>query len=277
MPVKRNESRTKQPRKVMAWKDTLAASAVNSQDMYAGLDVVWYHGKLVISKANDKCTMGAWVFARSPYSVSLPSLEYFITKLTHESKASATLPPVTGKILEIIQDSTSQHSLVVLDVFQVAATRHEVFGMPVLMRRQDETTISIVLSKVCKEWILRKFVLIFSLPKDILFEYNVQHDCRKAGCSATGRRNIMQERIQATVMESYVEHKPLDEYLINTHAFHNAHLIREILPRDLTSPIPFRTDRHSYHLEIASQLRRTQDIKRRATALKKAEKSKADN
>jgi len=86
----------------------------------------------------------------------------------------------------------------------------------------------------------------------------------------------MQERIQAPVMESYVEHKPLDEYLINTHAFHNAHLIREILPRDLTSPIPFRTDRCSYHLEIASQLRKTQDVKRRATALKKAEKSKAD-
>ena len=77
-------------------------------------------------------------------------------------------------------------------------------------------------------------------------------------------------------MESYIEHKPLNEYLINTHAFHNAYLIREILPRELTSPIPFCTDRHSYHLEIASQLRKTQDVKRRATALKKAEKSKAD-
>jgi len=86
----------------------------------------------------------------------------------------------------------------------------------------------------------------------------------------------MQERTQATVMESYIEHKPLDEYLINTHAFHNAHLIREILPRELTSPVRFRVDRHSYHLEIASQLRRTQDVKRRATALKKAEKSKAN-
>ena len=86
----------------------------------------------------------------------------------------------------------------------------------------------------------------------------------------------MQERIQAAVMESYVEHKPLDEYLINTHAFHNAHLIREILPRGLTSPIPFRTARHSYHLGIASQLRKTQDAKRKATALKKVDKSKAN-
>jgi len=81
MPVKRNENRTKQPRKAVAWKDTLAISAINSQDMYAGLDVVWYHGKLVISKANDKCTMGAWVFAHSPYSVSSDSLQCLVTQL----------------------------------------------------------------------------------------------------------------------------------------------------------------------------------------------------
>ena len=35
---------------------------------------------------------------------------------------------------------------------------------------------------------------------------------------------------------------------------------------------PFRTDRHSYHLEIGPQLRAKQDAKRTATALKKAEK-----
>jgi len=40
--------------------------------------------------------------------------------------------------------------------------------------------------------------------------------------------------------------------------------------------VPFRVDRHSYPFEIASQLRRTQDVKRRAMALKKAEKSKAN-
>jgi len=84
MPVKRNENRTKQPCKVMAWKDTLAASAVNGQDTYATLDVDWYHGKLVISKENDRCAIGAWVFACSPYSVSLQplqSLTYYRTEL----------------------------------------------------------------------------------------------------------------------------------------------------------------------------------------------------
>jgi len=149
MSVKRNENRTKQPREVMAWKDTLAASAVNSHS-YMGLDTGWYAGKLVTSKANDKCTTGAWVFARSPYSVSLQCLQCLVTILNRKPKSSTTLPPVTGKIVEIIQDKAGQHSLVVLDVFQVAATRHEVFGMPILMRRQDETMTTIVLSKVRK-------------------------------------------------------------------------------------------------------------------------------
>jgi len=85
----------------------------------------------------------------------------------------------------------------------------------------------------------------------------------------------MQERVQATVIESYIEHKLLDEYLVNTHAFHNAHLIREALPQNLMAPIPFCIDRHSYHLGISPQLRTKQDAKRAATALKKAETTKA--
>ena len=39
--------------------------------------------------------------------------------------------------------------------------------------------------------------------------------------------------------ESVIEHKPLDRYLINMHAFHNAHLIRAVLPQDLTIPIAY--------------------------------------
>jgi len=58
------------------------------------------------------------------------------------------LPPVTGKIIEIIQDSLEQHSFVVIDTFHVAATRHEVFGMLVLMRRQNECTTVVVTAKV---------------------------------------------------------------------------------------------------------------------------------
>jgi hypothetical protein len=116
--------------------------------------------------------------------------------------------------------------------------------------------------------------LIFCyLPsQSILFEFNAQHDCQKARCSSTGRRIVIQERVESNITEQFIEHKPLDEYLINTHAFHNAHLIREILPHNLTVPIAFRADRHAHHTQIAVDLRNTRDEKRAATALKAVER-----
>ncbi|OBZ75013.1 hypothetical protein A0H81_05601 [Grifola frondosa] len=48
------------------------------------------------------------------------------------------------------------------------------------------------------------------------------------------------------------------------HALHNAHLIRAILPRNLTAPIPLFTDRRTKHFEIAKMLRDSQETKRAA-------------
>lgn len=84
----------------------------------------------------------------------------------------------------------------------------------------------------------------------------------------------MQERIETPITEAFIEHKPVDIFLINTHAFHNAHLIRAILPRDLTAPIPYAPDRRSHHDQIAQNLRVVRDSKRAAVALKAAEKKK---
>ena len=74
------------------------------------------------------------------------------------------------------------------------------------------------------------------------------------------------------MMETFIEHKPLDSFLINMHAFHNAHLIRSILPRDLTALIPYTADHQSHHNQIAQKLQVGQDSKRKATALKAAQK-----
>jgi hypothetical protein len=52
--------------------------------------------------------------------------------------------PITGRILEILQDTSGKISLIILDVFQVAAVRHEVFGMPLLKRRLNEKRILVV-------------------------------------------------------------------------------------------------------------------------------------
>jgi len=89
---------------------------------------------------------------------------------------------------------------------------------------------------------------------------------------ASGTWAVVQERVESRVMETFIEHIPLDSFVINTHAFHNAHLIRSILPRDLTAPIPYTADRRSHHDQIAQKLRVGQDSKRKATALKAAQK-----
>lgn len=56
--------------------------------------------------------------------------------------------PITGRILDILQDTTSKSSLVILDVFQVVAVRHEIFGMPILKRRLDEKRALVIPAKV---------------------------------------------------------------------------------------------------------------------------------
>jgi hypothetical protein len=76
-------------------------------------------------------------------------------------------------------------------------------------------------------------------------------------------------------MEAYIEHKPVDCFLMNTHTFHNAHLIWAVLPRDLIAPVPFVADHWVHHNEIAQTLHANQESKWAATALKAVERKKA--
>ncbi|KAJ7060667.1 hypothetical protein C8F01DRAFT_949889, partial [Mycena amicta] len=76
----------------------------------------------------------------------------------------------------------------------------------------------------------------------ILFIFNAQHDCYMAKCAATGSRRVEQERQLTEITEAVIEHKDPDVFVINTSAFHNAHLLRRTLPRELTQPIPIYDD-----------------------------------
>ncbi len=90
----------------------------------------------------------------------------------------------------------------------------------------------------------------------------------------------MQERVESGLVRTYIEHQPLERFVINTHAFHNAHLLRATLPRSLVVPIPLHRDRQTKHIEIAGSLRATQVVKRTATktraALKKQQVMNSD-
>ncbi|KAJ7657132.1 hypothetical protein B0H17DRAFT_1263286 [Mycena rosella] len=177
---------------------------------------VWRRCIHVISESLDECLVNSWVFAQSPVA---------------EDSSS-----ISGRSSDILADTTGV-VLVVLEVFQICSSRDEIYGMPVLVRRHSEVEFSIV------------------LVKNIKFKLNVQHDCRSAKCDASGVRLRIQERVESDQTEDYIIHKSLDRFLINIHAFQNAHLLRATLPRDLVAPIPLFTDRRAKHDELATQLR----------------------
>ncbi|KAJ7477986.1 hypothetical protein B0H11DRAFT_2424571 [Mycena galericulata] len=194
----------------------------------------WFPCRQVISASLDECSNGSWVFVKSPITGEL----------------------ITGRIDAILENGNGA-SVIVLDVFQVSDSRHDIFGMPILVRRQSETT----------------FLIVPTL--DIRFLYNVQHDCKFSGCEATGEKPRMQERVDSGITDKFIVHKSVERFVINTHAFHNAHLIRQALPRRLTEPIPLFTDRVAKHYELAANLREIKSGKRKRAAEKRAAKKKA--
>jgi hypothetical protein len=92
---------------------------------------------------------------------------------------------------------------------------------------------------------------------------------------ASGKQPLMQERVESGLIKTYIEHQPTERFVINTHAFHNAHLLRATLPRSLVAPILLHQDRQAKHVEIAGRLRATQEAKRIATKARAAQKKQA--
>ncbi|EDR00602.1 uncharacterized protein LACBIDRAFT_240535, partial [Laccaria bicolor S238N-H82] len=73
--------------------------------------------------------------------------------------------------------------------------------------------------------------------KDVLFAFNVQHDCKNEQCATTGKHMQLQERQESGAEIPMFEHTAGEHFVINTHTLHNAHLLREALPHDLTKPV----------------------------------------
>ncbi|PPR08199.1 hypothetical protein CVT24_001412 [Panaeolus cyanescens] len=243
LPESRGRDGRIQKRQPLPWTTTMAATADNATAFLGDNEsIMWFQGKHVIAKSHDTCSRGSWVFARQSLA-GIPSPD----GTTAEGQI------ITGQILEIIQDVTSKKALVTIDEFHVLDSRHITFGMPVLSRRSAT----------------KKLIIIEATG--ILFEYNTQHDCLHSKCTASGHKAIIQERIETELTDTYIQHQHRNDekYIINTHAFHNAHLVREILPRELTRPLPYSSNRQSFHDTIAQSLRKTQDAKRSATSRKK--------
>jgi hypothetical protein len=71
----------------------------------------------------------------------------------------------------------------------------------------------------------------------------------------------LQERIESGLQEAFIEHADTtEEYIVNLHALHNAHLICRHFPRHLTAPLPIHASaaaRLVAHNCLAEQLRQT--------------------
>ena len=147
---------------------------------------------------------------------------------------------VHGRVVEILATSETDDDLAiaVIDVFNLKAARHHIFGMPVLARSLGQPTQVIVPAKVSLSTERPRWARTLTVSQNILFSFNVQHDCATAKCTDSHRAPRRQERLELEATEPVIEHKSLDEYIINTHSLHNAHLLRKAIPRTLISPIP---------------------------------------
>lgn len=77
-----------------------------------------------------------------------------------------------------------------------------------------------------------------------------------------------QGRDLTTRMRSSISHKEDGRYIINLHALHNAHILRETLPRHLVALTHSHPNRRELHDTMAAKLRISGPAKRAETAAK---------
>ncbi|KAJ6452950.1 hypothetical protein C8R45DRAFT_1193344 [Mycena sanguinolenta] len=181
----------------------------------------WFKGVHVVSQSIDECVVGAHVFVQLPGKTGEPSPA-----------------PICGAIADILwaEDKTA---LVVRKQLRLLPERDEWYSMPVLV---PELTPA---HEPC-------YLLVPG--KMVLFDFNAQHDCHEAQCEATCSRPRVQERQSSGQMETFIVHQPLERYILNLCSFHNTHLIREILPRNLCAPVPLYADRKDHHDTLAQRI-----------------------
>ncbi|KAF8149045.1 hypothetical protein B0H34DRAFT_628266, partial [Crassisporium funariophilum] len=72
--------------------------------------------------------------------------------------------------------------------------------------------------------------------KDVLFIFNMQHDCQGCGCISV-EQPVWQGRDMTRRTQKMIQHTGSARYFINMHTLHNTNLLRQTLPRELTKPI----------------------------------------
>lgn len=170
---------------------------------------------------------------------------------------------ILGRSESSIANAVVRAAFVVIEDFTVLRERDHFFDMPIML---DSKHCSFVDPKVSR-FMPDTSVFYGIFGKSILFKFNAQHDCRTAHCTISSDEEFMQqERHQTSIHLRSVKHMGLQRFIINTHSLHNGHLLRRILPRDLTQPVPDHTPeehiethkRISAELQVAGPSRRAE-------------------
>lgn len=108
-----------------------------------------------------------------------------------------------------------------------------------------------------------------------MFLFNAQHDCYGSRCTLIeNAESIYQERERTSCTRAAIRHADDKHFFLNMHSLHNAHRIRQSIPRALTQPKPYFEDREAKHNEFAAELRVTGPLKR-ADALSRSKATRA--
>ena len=128
--------------------------------------------------------------------------------------------------------------------------------MPVLSRPSDSETYLIINVEVSGTR-LNSAGQVVDSRQHVQFVFNAQHDCATARCTDSKRVPRRQERVDLDETDPAIEHQPLEVYLVNTHALHNAHLLRRAMPRNLIAPVPCidPDQRKAKHAQLAAEWR----------------------
>ncbi|KAJ4480863.1 hypothetical protein J3R30DRAFT_3287324, partial [Lentinula aciculospora] len=114
--------------------------------------------------------------------------------------------------------STKGEAAVMLEQFKIAAELDHYLRMPVLIRPKSQSLIA-----------------------HITLRFNAQHDCRAGKCPIV-EIPVWHERTKTTKTEKAIQHAEMQRYFLNTHALHNAHLIRQSPPRTFVKPRHYLED-----------------------------------
>jgi len=185
--------------------------------------------------------------------------------ISDNGEKSTHRPTMAGRIFKIVATKSHRES-VIMETFNVSESRDSRYGMPT-MHASPGHGYHIISPSVSYEspWPHSTLIVVQSIS----FIFNAQHDCEDGNCSYTVNSTSTHNDQATAKVEKKMIHSNHDKFFINLHALHNAWRIREVLPRNLTEPVSYITNREEFHREMARKLQKTNPQKR-AKAKEKA-------